>query len=109
MPGTPGLTTVVELTFDRYSASFDSVFRETKLSHVTSFSITGDLQPAAFQQPYSRNEFGALAETAYIFDVPGNPDIRVGDRTFVSSTALEVSDVGRYGTLKAEIQLRWLR
>lgn len=109
MPGGAGLTTIVELTFDRYSASFDSTFRETSLSHVASFAITGDLQPAAMQQLYTRSEFGTLAETAYIFDVNGNPDIRVGDRTFVSSTALEVSDVGRYGTLKAEIQLRWLR
>jgi hypothetical protein len=97
------------LTFDRYSAGFNTQFRETRLSWVASFSVTGNLQPAEFLRLFRRSEYGQLAETAFIFDVNGNPDIRVGDRTQVSATVVEVVNVDRYGTMHAECHLRWLR
>jgi hypothetical protein len=77
---------------------------EVVLSFVSIGSVLMDLQPQ--NAGFLRQIQGQIIEIAYIGFVMGNPDIRVGDRAYISNAQTEVVNAGHYGIDHCEVQFK---
>lgn len=77
---------------------------EVLLSYAAIGSISIEMQPR--QAGFPRYVGGQIVEVAYVGFVPGNADLRPGDRCYLSALQLEIVNVMHYGTEHTEIEFK---
>jgi len=81
---------------------------QVRLAYANTVEITGELVGAG-GGGYPRDVHGTIDSYDYDFIVMGNPDVKVGNRAFISAMESEIVTIDRYGTVQAEIKIKFVR
>ena len=104
--GSQSIPTQVSLVFERPTRSQNSI-GEVALSFASALTALVDLQPTG--GGFWRMAQGQLETNNYTGVIQGYALVEVGDRASVYSALLEITNVGRFGTLQTEIGLKVVR
>lgn len=102
--GSDGIKTSIQFLSN---ATTQDAAGQVRLSYTNTVLVVGELVGTGGKYP--RYLGGTIDSFDYEFTVIGNPDVKVGNRCFISGFEAEITAVNRLGTAQAEIEIKHVR